>query len=70
MSSKIDINLFWADTQPSRNLAGHSEKDILPRFGKIGIAAVAAALAASRPEASLQLAALPFPPAPPIGGRG
>jgi hypothetical protein len=71
MSSKIDINLFWMDTSPSQRPIRQSRgEDTLPRFGTIGIAAVAAALAASRPAPSLQLMAPPPAPEPPVRRRG
>jgi hypothetical protein len=71
MSSKIEIDLFWTDT-PSHGPAAreNGNDDILPRFGTIGIAAVAAALAASRKEARMQLMAPPPAPEPPIRTRG
>jgi len=71
MSSKIEIDLFWTDTPPQQQTVRNGRKDdILPRFGSIGIAAVAAALAASRPAPSMQLMALPPAPEPPIRRRG
>jgi hypothetical protein len=71
MSSKIEIDLFWVDTPPRPPSVRKSHNDdVLPRFGAIGIAAVAAALAASRPAPGLQLMAM-FPVIePPVRGRG
>jgi hypothetical protein len=70
MSSKIDFDLFWADSSPRQQLVGRERDEIVPRFGTIGIAAVAAALAASRPAAaSLERAVLPLAPMTRTGRR-
>jgi hypothetical protein len=64
MSSNIEIDLFWIDT-PRQPDIERRDRGNLPRFGAIGIAAVAAALAASRPAPALQLVA-PSPASEPL----